>query len=38
MLLGALNWSQDWYRPGRDSPAAIARRFVGLLRSPLAKE
>jgi AcrR family transcriptional regulator len=38
MLLGALNWSQDWYRPGRDSPGAIARRFVGLLRSPLAKE
>ena len=38
MLLGALNWSQDWYRPGRDDPAAIARRFVGLLRSPLAKE
>jgi AcrR family transcriptional regulator len=38
MLLGALNWSQDWYHPGRDDPAAIARRFVGLLRSPLAKE
>jgi AcrR family transcriptional regulator len=38
MLLGALNWSQDWYRPGRDDPAAIARRFVGLLRDPLAKE
>ena len=38
MLLGALNWSQDWYRPGRDDPAAIARRFVGLLRAPLAKE
>jgi hypothetical protein len=38
MLLGALNWSQSWYRPGGDSPAAIARRFVGLLRAPLAKE
>ncbi len=38
MLLGALNWSQDWYRPGREVPAAIARRFVGLLRSPLAQE
>lgn len=38
MLLGALNWSQDWYRPGRDDPAAIAHRFVGLLRAPLAKE
>jgi AcrR family transcriptional regulator len=38
MLLGALNWSQSWYRPGGDPPAAIARRFVGLLRAPLAKE
>ena len=38
MLLGALNWSQNWYRPGRDDPAAIARRFVGLLRTPLVKE
>jgi len=38
MLLGALNWSQNWYRPGRDEPAAIARHFVGLLRAPLAKE
>jgi hypothetical protein len=31
MLLGALNWSQTWYRPGRDSPAALAKRFVRLL-------
>ena len=38
MLLGALNWSQNWYRSGRDDPAAIARHFVGLLRAPLAKE
>jgi AcrR family transcriptional regulator len=35
MLLGALNWSQTWYQPGRDSPKAIARRFVALLRQPL---
>lgn len=34
MLLGALNWSQTWYRPGRDDPRAIARRFVGFLRAP----
>lgn len=34
MLLGALNWSQTWYRPGRDTPAAIARSFVRLLREP----
>ncbi|GIK85064.1 MAG: TetR family transcriptional regulator [Betaproteobacteria bacterium] len=33
LLLGALNWSQTWYRPGRDSPAALARQFVRLLRS-----
>jgi AcrR family transcriptional regulator len=38
MLLGALNWSQTWYRPGRDSPKTIARRFVLLLQSPLGKD
>lgn len=33
MLLGALNWSQAWYRPeGRFTPRAIARKFVALLR------
>ncbi|MFO1314720.1 MAG: TetR/AcrR family transcriptional regulator [Burkholderiales bacterium] len=35
MLLGALNWSQTWYRPGRDAPQVLARRFVRLLRDPL---
>ena len=35
MLLGALNWSQTWYRRGRDEPRAIARQFVALLRQPL---
>jgi AcrR family transcriptional regulator len=35
MLIGALNWSQTWYRPGRDSPKTIARRFVALLQQPL---
>lgn len=34
MLLGALNWSQTWYRPGRDDPRVIARNFVALLRRP----
>ncbi len=38
MLMGALNWSQTWYQPGRTTPAAIARRFVALLREPLAKD
>ena len=36
LLLGALNWSQTWYRPGGDAPAAIAGRFVDLLRADLA--
>jgi AcrR family transcriptional regulator len=38
MLLGALNWTQTWYRPGRDDPRTIAKRFVHLLRAPIAKE
>ena len=37
MLVGALNWSQTWYRAGRGaSPDRIARRFVGLLKTNLA--
>lgn len=33
MLLGALNWSQNWYRPdGAASPRTIARQFTALLR------
>jgi AcrR family transcriptional regulator len=32
MLLGALNWSQTWYRSGHDNPQTLARRFVNLLR------
>ena len=37
MLVGALNWSQTWYRAGRGtSPEKIARRFVGLLKANLA--
>jgi hypothetical protein len=35
MLLGALNWSQTWYHPGRDNPRTLARRFVALLRNEL---
>lgn len=31
-LLGALNWTPTWYRPGRKSPAAIARALVGALK------
>ncbi len=38
LLLGALNWTQTWYHPGRDAPRTIARRFVTLLRGQLDKE
>lgn len=33
MLLGAMNWSYSWYRPGGRTPAHIARSFVGFLRA-----
>ena len=37
--MGALNWSQTWYREdGGSSPARIARRFVGLLKNGLAEK
>ena len=37
MLVGALNWSQTWYRAGGGaSPERIARRFVGLLKTSVA--
>jgi AcrR family transcriptional regulator len=32
LLLGALNWSPEWYRPGGDSPRKIAASFIKLLR------
>ena len=31
-LLGALNWTLAWYRPGGDDPATVARRLVGQFR------
>ncbi|MFZ5782567.1 MAG: TetR/AcrR family transcriptional regulator [Pseudomonadota bacterium] len=31
-LLGALNWTPTWYRPGGKPPAAIARALVAALR------
>lgn len=37
LLVGALNWSQTWYRPsGGRRPAEIARRFVRILKTGLA--
>jgi hypothetical protein len=36
MLLGALNWAQNWYRPdGASTPRSIARQFTALLRQGL---
>jgi AcrR family transcriptional regulator len=36
-LMGALNWSQTWYRDGGAStPERIARRFVGLMKASVA--
>ncbi|MCA9642428.1 MAG: TetR family transcriptional regulator [Myxococcales bacterium] len=31
-LLGSLNWTPNWFRAEGQSPAAIARHFVALLR------
>jgi AcrR family transcriptional regulator len=31
-LLGALNWTIAWYRPGGDDPETIARRLVAQFR------
>ena len=31
-LLGALNWTRTWYRPGAKSPAEIAKAMVAALR------
>jgi AcrR family transcriptional regulator len=36
-LLGAINWTRTWYRPGKRSPADIARHLVKVLREPLAR-
>ncbi|MDR7093959.1 TetR/AcrR family transcriptional regulator [Hydrogenophaga laconesensis] len=35
MLIGALNWAPLWFNPqGRDSPRALAKTFVGILKEP----
>jgi len=34
-LLGALNWSLTWFRPGRESPAEVARRLLAAFRPAL---
>jgi hypothetical protein len=35
-LLGAVNWTRVWYRPGKRTPAQIAHHLVNkVLRKPL---
>ena len=36
-LLGALNWTPTWYRPGGKRPATIARAMVAALRHAVAQ-
>ena len=31
-LLGAINWTLIWYRPGGDPPPVIAEQIVDLVR------
>ncbi len=38
LLLGALNWSQVWYRRGGDSPRTIAKRFLQVLHGIQAQQ
>lgn len=37
-LLGALNWTRTWYRPGKRSAAEIAAHLVRVLREPLGQQ
>ena len=37
-ILGALNWSFNWYRPGRDDPSDIARGMIRLFRIQLQEQ
>lgn len=34
-LLGSLNWALNWYHPGGDSPAVVARKMVDFYRLAL---
>lgn len=36
MLIGAMNHAPIWFRPGRDTPQALARTFVANLRHSIA--
>ncbi len=36
-LIGAINWSQIWYRPGNQTPAEIGKAFLNFVRRPMEK-
>ena len=36
-LLGGLTSALSWYRPGKSSPAEIARSFIGFVRDGVEK-
>jgi len=36
VLLGALNWTHVWYRPGKLTPREIAAQIIGLVRGKAA--
>ena len=38
LILGALNWSVEWYRPGRLTPAEIAAELVAMILAGIATE
>jgi len=33
LLLGGMNWAENWYQDSKSSPGAIAKKFVQLLRT-----
>lgn len=37
VLLGALNWTHVWYRPGKLTPREIAAQIIGLVRGKAAR-
>ena len=37
MLLGAMNWSFTWYRPGRQTPRMLANKYIGFFKEPIGK-
>jgi len=38
LLMGSLNWTPEWYRPGTKTPAEIARDAVDIMFNGMAEE